>query len=75
MITLAKLRDHLEATPFKPFSVRMVSGKTLRVEHREYVWIPLKSNGRFLLSETTGKMHHLDIDWVEVFEVMPEVQP
>lgn len=74
MMTLPKLRDHLEATPFKPFSVRMVSGKRLPVEHPEYVWIPPKSDGSFLLSETTGRMHHLDIECVEAFEVMPRVR-
>jgi len=70
-MTLPKLRDHLEATPFKPFSVRMVSGKRHPVEHPEYVWIPPKSGGSFLLSETTGRMHHLEIECVEAFEVMP----
>jgi hypothetical protein len=71
MMTLDRLREHMETVPFKPFGVRMVSGKTLLVEHPEYLWIPPKSTGDFLLVEMTGKKHHLDIECVEAFEVRP----
>ena len=73
-MTLAQLREHLEATPFRPFFVRTVSGKTLAVDHSEYVWIPPRSTGDFLLVETNGCKHHLDIACVEGFEVRPKAK-
>lgn len=69
LMTLAQLREHLEATPFRPFSVRTVSGKSLDVNHSEYVWIPPRSSGDFLLVEANGFKPHLDIGHVEGFEV------
>lgn len=68
-MTLSQLREHLEAIPFRPFAVRMVSGKAYPVHHSEYVWIPPQSNGDFLLVETNGSKHHLDISCVEGIEV------
>lgn len=73
-MTLAQLREHLEATPFRPFSVRTVSGKTLEVNHSEYVWIPPRSTGDFLLVETNGAKHHLGIEYVEGIEVRPKAK-
>ena len=73
-MTLAQLREHLEVTPFRPFSARTVSGKTPQVNHPEYVWIPPGSTGDFLLVETSGFMHHLDIEYVEGIEVSPKAE-
>lgn len=73
-MTLTQLREHLEATPFRPFSVRTVSGKTLEVNHSEYVWIPPRSAGDFLLVETNGSKHHLDIEYVEGIELRPKAK-
>lgn len=71
MITLATLREHLEAAPFKPFAVRTVNGKTLLVDDPKYVWIPPESGGSFHLANTGGRMHHLDVDYVELYEIRP----
>jgi hypothetical protein len=73
-MTLAQLKEHLEATPFRPFCIRTVSGKTLAVHHSEYVWIPPHSTGDFLLVETNGSKHHLDIELVEGIEVRPKAK-
>jgi hypothetical protein len=35
----------------------------------EYLWIPPRSNGDFLIVDPSGTMHHLDIEFVECVEV------
>jgi hypothetical protein len=38
VMTTVRIKDLLERTPFKPFSINLDSGRTVRVTHPDCVW-------------------------------------
>ena len=39
-MTADRIRDALEREPFRPFSLRLVDGRSIEVSHPEFVFIP-----------------------------------
>jgi hypothetical protein len=56
------------ANPFRPFSLRMASGKVHRVRHPDYLFIPPTDKTVLVVAESGG-FHILDVELIEEAEV------
>jgi hypothetical protein len=39
-MNIARIKELKESTPFRPFLIRTADGKTWRVPHEDFIWIP-----------------------------------
>jgi hypothetical protein len=69
MATHLQVRDLITAQPFRPFHVRMVSGRTFEVRHPEN--IACSPNGRDMVVYSGDELIHVEASLVETLEPIP----
>ena len=69
MATHLQVRDLITAKPFRPFHVRMVSGRTFEVRHPEN--IACSPNGRDMVVYAGDELIHVEALLVETLEPIP----
>jgi hypothetical protein len=69
MATHLQVRDLITAQPFRPFHVRMVSGRTFEVRHPEN--IACSPNGRDMVVYAGDELIHVKASLVETLEPIP----
>jgi hypothetical protein len=69
-MTIDRIREHCQATPFRPFVLHMVEGREIYVPHRDFVALgPL---GRTILVYRPDESHHIvDLLLVTDLHVLP----
>ncbi len=67
-VKLSEIRGHLRQSPFRPVVVRLTSGRTHRVDHPDYLFVPPVGES-FLIVGKEGDFHHIDAGQVEEIEV------
>jgi hypothetical protein len=73
-MTKEAVKEHLEATPFRPFTVRLTDGRPCEIPARDFAH--LAPNGRTLVVFTAGGDGVRVIDVALVTEIeLPEVKP
>lgn len=55
----ARIRELLQATPFRPFVIRMADGREYRIDHPDFVLASANDASQVLLEETDGRTHFL----------------
>ena len=59
-MTIEKLRTLHEARPFRPFTIHLADGRSVRVEHPEF--LARSPSGRTIYVEEPGDLgHHIDL--------------
>ena len=69
-MTLGELREHREASPFRPFTLRLSSGRELAVEHPEFMGVP-PVGGLVVIWDRKGHAHVVDVTSVEELDFSP----
>ena len=69
-MTLDELREHHEASPFRPFTLRLSSGRELAVEHPEFMGVP-PVGGLVVIWDRKGHAHVVDVTSVEELDFSP----
>ena len=72
-MTVKQVREHLETRPFRPITVRTVSGRRHLIPHPDYLFIPPVGDS-VLAVESDGTIHHIDVDQIEAVEVTAQRQ-
>jgi hypothetical protein len=55
----ARIRELLQASPFRPFVFRMADGREYRIDHPDFVLASANDASQVLLEETNGRTHFL----------------
>lgn len=65
-----KIRNAIEQVPFKPFILEMNSGKTLRVPHRDFIFLTPAGNTAVVVERALeGEHTHIvDVDHVSMIK-------
>lgn len=61
---LDEIREHSEASPFIPFTLRLSSGRELTVEHPEFLGVP-PVGGLLVVWERKGHAHVVEAGAIE----------
>ena len=62
-MSIDDIRTHFEARPFRPFTIRIADGRSVRVDHPEFM--ALSSEGEtFVVHEAGGGWRIIDTDAV-----------
>lgn len=69
MTTIDGLRNTLRAQPFRPFTLDMGDGRSWRVEHPDFVWIPPEGSRTVIVSAGGDDFEIVDMLLVTSFEV------
>jgi hypothetical protein len=69
-MTLDEIRERHEASPFKPFKLRLSSGRELAVEHPEFMLVP-PAGGLIAVSDRKHHIHVVNIEHVEEIDHSP----
>ncbi len=64
------IRDALEQTPFQPFILEMDNGRTLRVPHRDFIFLSPAGNTAVVVEHAPeGEHTHIvDVDHVSMIK-------
>ena len=66
------LREHYQASPFRPFKIHLADGRSLLVDHPE--WMAISPNDRTLsIYEKDGAHHLIDVPLIIELEVPADV--
>lgn len=65
------LRHQLEAMPFKPFNLHLENGRTLKVEHPDFVSLSPDGWTIVLWAREGGIYEVVDLDAVTSLELLP----
>jgi hypothetical protein len=56
---LQEIRDLIQRAPFSPFTVHLAEGRTLRVPHPDFVWLP-KAGVFFFFHDERGSSERIN---------------
>ena len=68
-MTIDQLRRTLRAQPFRPFKLHMGDGRSLRVTHPDFLWIPPEGNRTVIVSTGADDFEIVDMRLVVSIEV------
>jgi hypothetical protein len=68
-MTIDRLRKTLQAQPFRPFRLHMGDGRSLRVSHPDFVWIPPEGSRTVIVSTGGDDFEIVDMMLVVSIEV------
>ena len=57
----ARVRSLLDATPFRPFVIRMADGREYRIEHPDFVLAAVSDVPQITIEESDGRQHYLSV--------------
>ena len=69
-MSIEEIRQHHESSPFKPFTLRLCSGRAAVVEHSEFMHVPPEGD-TFVVWDRAGGYHLLDAASVEEIDFSP----
>jgi len=64
MMVIQSIREFIQAVPFKPYEIQMVSGQCYEVPHPEFVWISPRAS-YVIVSDADERPHHLSTLLIE----------
>jgi hypothetical protein len=70
-MTTNEVREVLKASPFTPFSLRLVDGSTVRIDHPEFALLPpgRRAIAIFPKDEGSGGLRYFDVGLVVGLEL------
>ena len=69
----ARVRGLLDATPFRPFIIRMADGREYRIEHPDFVLAAASDVPQITIEEPDGRQHYLSVQLITSIEHAPAV--
>ena len=69
----ARVRSLLDATPFRPFVIRMADGREYRIEHPDFVLAAASDVPQITIEESDGRQHYLSVLLITSIEHAPAV--
>ena len=69
----ARVRSLLDATPFRPFIIRITDGREYRIEHSDFVLAAASDVPQITIEEPDGRQHYLSVLLITSIEHVPEV--
>ncbi len=73
-MTIEKLREAIQATPFRPFTISLADGRRIHVPSREFLLVPPKAERTFVVAENAEDYRIVDLLLVTTldFETAPK---
>lgn len=72
-MTIERLRDQIQAEPFRRFTIHLADGRDVEVHHREF--IAFSASGRtIVVFQPDDRMNIIDLLHVTDLEVLPETK-
>jgi hypothetical protein len=72
MATRDQIRDAMHRQPFRPFTVRLVDGRSFEVQHPDFIAVSDSDRARDL-TIYSGSMHRIDL--LHVTEIEQSITP
>lgn len=69
-MTIEQLRAAYDAQPFRPFNLHIADGRSIPVEHREFL-MTVPRGRTIVVAEPDGRLHILDLLLVTDIEITP----
>jgi hypothetical protein len=69
-MTLDEIRERHHASPFKPFTLRLSSGRKIPVRHPEFMGVP-PLGSLIAVWDAAGHLHVIDVAHVEEIDLSP----
>lgn len=63
-MTINQLRNAVKAEPFRPFTVSLTDGRSVRVRQPECIFIPLEASRTFIVAESGEDYSIIDLPFV-----------
>jgi hypothetical protein len=57
----ARIRELLQATPFRPFIIRLADGREYRIDHPDFVLAASSDVPQITIEEQSGRIHLLSV--------------
>ncbi len=67
-MTRDEIRRAVKATPFEPFTIRLTSGQSYRVNHPDFVMVPPEGRIIVVYSEDERGVTHVNLTLIEALE-------
>ena len=76
-MTTNEVREVLKASPFTPFSLRLVDGSTVRIDHPEFALLPpgRRAIAIFPKDEGSGGLRYFDVGLVSAWNWTSRSRP
>jgi hypothetical protein len=71
----ARIRELRQATPFRPFVIRMGDGRGYRIEHPDFVLASSSEVPQVIIEEPDGRTHFLSVLLITSIEQDPIPTP
>ena len=60
-MTIEQLRKSYSKEPFEPFDIYLADGRVISVPHREFIYVPPKTDRTFAVADNHGVIETFDL--------------